>query len=425
VLFGAAGCSKARESSSAPDSAATPASASPALSREETLAFADVKGDSTVDRELRAAQELAKKNPTSDAAWINLGHAWVKEARGRADPGYYLHARACAAIVLARAPDDRLALDLEGLVLMNQHAFEDARTLAERITRAHPDDAMAWGTLSDALLEVGRYDDAEAAVDRMVALKPGLASYVRASHLRWLRGDLEAAKRHARSAIDAGRGARDPEPHAWTLCHAATIFLHEGDLDGADVGYEQALGRVSEYPCALVGRGRIALAKKDAARAADLFARAAAVEPTAETLWLLGDAFAAKGDEAKANEAYARVEQEESRDARTVALYYAVKNKRVDHALALARSELEKRKDIYTEEALAWALFRNGKNGEAKEAITRARRLGTRDARLMAHEGRIRIANGDASGRALVEKALATSPAFWDAAETREALARR
>ena len=40
-------------------------------------------------------------------------------------------------------------------------------------------------------------------------------------------------------------------------------------------------------------------------------------------------------------------------------------------------------------------------------------------------EARIRLANGDASGRALIEKALATSPAFVDVADARAALARR
>jgi hypothetical protein len=54
-------------------------------------------------------------------------------------------------------------------------------------------------------------------------------------------------------------------------------------------------------------------------------------------------------------------------------------------ALAHARRAARQRDDIFTCDALAWTLYRNGRYGEAWEASRRARRLGTRDATLLRH----------------------------------------
>ena len=100
-------------------------------------------------------------------------------------------------------------------------------------------------------------------------------------------------------------------------------------------------------------------------------------------------------------------------DGRTLALFLATKNSDPTLALQLAEAELRVRGDVYTDDALAWALYRNGRFPEANTAISRATRLGTRDARLVYHEGAIRLAMGDAAhGRELVRRALAMNPHF-------------
>jgi tetratricopeptide (TPR) repeat protein len=66
-----------------------------------------------------------------------------------------------------------------------------------------------------------------------------------------------------------------------------------------------------------------------------------------------------------------------------------------------------------TDDALAWALYRNGKLEEAKTAIDRALVHGTKDSRLLFHSGAIRVALGDrAQGKKLIETALAHNPKF-------------
>ncbi len=163
-----------------------------------------------------------------------------------------------------------------------------------------------------------------------------------------------------------------------------------------------------------MGRGRVALAKGEHARAADLLALAHKQSPLCETAWLLGDARGAAGDAHGAEESYAlAVKTGRTSDLRTVALFFATKDREHDEAVRLAQEERKNRDDIYTEDALAWALYRAGKIPEARAASEKATALGTPDARLLYHAGAIKIAAGDkAAGQKLVQEALALNAAF-------------
>jgi tetratricopeptide (TPR) repeat protein len=429
LLVGSSGCrSKAAPKAEpaaehVPAPAPAPAADDGALAPSMRLALQELPEASSADAAVASAQAAARALPGKDESWVLLGRAWVRKARESNDPGFYLNADACAAVVLARSPDQAMALDLRGLVLLNQHKFEAAQELASKVVAKHPEDPMAWGTSSDALLELGRYDEAAEAVQRMVELKPNLPSYSRASHIQWLNGSVRSAKDTVRLAIDAGRDAkREPEPGAWVLVQAAMIFWHEGDYEGAEAGFDRALERLSDFAPATAGKGRVAMARRDFRHAAELFARSYKASPLVETAWLLGDARQASGDAAGAAEAYALVEKDgKTLDPRTLSLFLSTKNQRSEEALRLAREEYAVRKDLTTEDALAWALYRNGKLDEAKASIAKARRLGTPDARLVYHDGAIRIAAGDPKrGRELVAQARKMNPAF-DATGAKEA----
>jgi len=414
ALFGLAlVCAACTEEASHPPekAAAAEATSKAAPTPDERLALQKTVGAADVDRLIDAAAARAQKNPESADAWVVLGRAWVRKARESADPGYYLNAKACAAIVRRSDPESRLAKNLELLVLLNGHEFAAARALAKSLVERAPDDAMALGSLSDAELELGLYEDAAVHAQAMIDLKPNLPSYARASFLSWIRGDTAGAKEAIRAAIDAGRDKHDPEPRAWVLVQAANIFLAEGDLDGAGAGYDMTLDWLPGYAPALVGKGRVALAKGDGRAAVESLERAYAASPLVETAWLLGDAHAlAKSPEA-AEKAYAKVRADgKVQDPRTLSLFLTARGESPDLALTLAEQEHAARKDVVTEEALAMALFRKGRVAEAKVKMMHARRLGTPDPRALAHEGLIRLAAGDkAAGRAALAKAL-TNP---------------
>jgi len=416
------GCSRSRDRAAHAARDPEPLSTTP-----ERLALQRPDGRAAVDLLIMNLERAIEEHPGRGDLWVVLGRAWVRKARETTDPGFYINAQAAADKAIELDPSDSSALDVRGLVLLSDHRFEEAHALAQSVVDAHPEDPTALGIRSDALLELGRFEEAARSAQQMMDLKPSLASYSRASYFRWVQGDVDGAKQMARLAIDCGGDQRDPEPRAWAMVQAAVVFLREGDYTGADAGYDRALEQMPDFPPALVGKGRVAMARGEPSQAAQLLARAYAANPLVETAWLLGDARTMAGDTAGAEDAYAIVERTGKKsDRRTLALFWATRNAHVKEALALAQAERSVRGDLYTEDALAWALYRNGKFEEARAASDRALAHHTRDARLLYHAGAIRLAAGDRSrGTQLVESALALEGAFdlAGAAEARRLLA--
>ncbi len=401
--------------------AAPPAASSAAASPEppgkaasaRALAVAKPGGANTVDRDIERIEQAIEKEPGKADLLVELGRKWVIKARETTDPGFYLNANACADAALDVDASNRDAVALRGLVLLNNHKFAEAKDNALQLLARDKANLLALAALSDAELEIGDYDGATDAAQQMIDAKPSLPSYVRASHLKWLHGNVEGAKELIKHAYDA-RDGRELEPAAWVLVQGATMFWDEGDFDGADKGFDVALKDDTDYPPALVGKGRVALAKGDGKTAAEYFAKAYKASPLVETEWLLGDAKEAAGDHAGAEVAYAEVvKRGRQSDGRTLAQFLATKNRDAAEALKLAEAEKQVRDDIYTEDAIAWALYRTGKFAEAKAASEKAMRLGTKEARLLYHAGAIAIASGDkAGGEKLVKDALALNPKF-------------
>ena len=422
----AAACTKAPASAARQGTAPKPVETRPAgaLTSQESrdLCLADPGDSRPESKPLRAATALAGKRAQPND-WVKAGDAWIRKARLSSDPGFYVNANACATVALALEADFLPALALHGLALMNDHKFAEAQALADQILERDPEDVLALGLRSDALLELGRYDESAQAAQRQMSLSPGMAAHSRGSYLRWLKGDTGRAKLLIKNAL-IGRDAADPEPAAWTFVEAAAIFWQEADYAGADAIYAEALKWVPDYPAALVGRARIALARKDPRTAIGNLEKAYAARPLVETAWLLGDARAMTGDVLGARNAYDEaVRQGRRGDRFTLAYFYAVKNRDSAEAVRLIEEERRSRGGVYVDDVYSWVLYRAGHLTEARQASDRARSFGTQDARLFYHAGAIRVAAGDAAGgRALIERALALNQGF-DSSQAAEARA--
>jgi tetratricopeptide (TPR) repeat protein len=414
ALLLAAACDRA--SDAAPVSSAPAAGASSAVmsvSSAQAKALEPPKGATPVDGQIVALQAKVQKPAAALDDWILLGRQWIKKARAENNHDIYHHAEACARVVLDVDANNLLAKNLIGTVMLEEHRFEDARNIAQEILGEYPGDIPALGTLSDAFLELGRYDESISAADKMNDLKPSLPAYGRAAYLQWLRGDVDGALASFHAAAEAGRDPTDPEPRAWALVQAAHIFWHKGDYQGARAGYALVTKEMPSNAAALAGSGRVAQALGDPKHAADLLASAFAKHPLLETAWRLGDARAAAGDSAGAEEAYDKVVLGKETDKRTAAQFLATKNRDTETAIRLAKEELEVRPGVYTWDAYAWALYRARRFPEAKEAADKASRLGTPDPALLYHAGAIQIALGDVdAGKKLVRRALELNPHF-------------
>jgi tetratricopeptide (TPR) repeat protein len=357
------------------------------------------------------------RDPASADALVALAVAYTHTAGVSADGSYY--ARADAALARARAlePAHYGALRTRAWVLLGVHDFPAAALAAETARAQAPDDWWNYATLADAYVELGRYSEAADAVQRLADLRPGLPAYVRIAFLRTLHGDRAGAI----AALERGvAAARDRDSLAWALVHLGHEHFARGDLAAAASAYERALDVVTGSPAALAGLARVRAAEGRLDDAVVLYREAADATPTPEIVAALADVFATRGDRAEAERQYALVEYMARVAAangttygRQLALFYADHDRAPAEAVRLARAEAATRDDVYTADALAWALYKDGHSRAAKRAAGRALRLGTPDAALHYHSGMIAAGLGRARWAARhLRRALALNPYF-------------
>ena len=125
------------------------------------------------------------------------------------------------------ATDSYLARRMLGAVYLAQHRFLAALEAGRRAQPFRPDDPWNYGVIGDAALELGRYDEAFAAFDRMASLKPTAAAYARIAYARELQGNLGGAVTAMRMAIEA-TSPQDPRGHRVGLVATARPAAPEG-----------------------------------------------------------------------------------------------------------------------------------------------------------------------------------------------------
>jgi tetratricopeptide (TPR) repeat protein len=224
-----------------------------------------------------------------------------------------------------------------------------------------------------------------------------------------------------RRSVEISQHAGLPaESIAWSQFMLGDDYFLAGDFAQARAAYLAALKSYPGYHRALAGLGKVAAAEGRLSEAIEDYQQAIRVIPLPAYAAALGDVYAKNGQAAEANKQYDLVEFIGRLNAfnqtvynRELAIFYADHNIHLDRAVVLARKEFELRHDVYTWDALAWALFRNGQANEAAEAMTSALRLGTKDASLFFHAGLIYEQIGETEkARTFLDRAEALNPQF-------------
>lgn len=352
------------------------------------------------DRQLREARALVERDPSAPRGYNLLAAAYMQKAREAEDFGINTKAMQALDRALKIEPANYDALKLRAKLLLTFHRFEEALEAARRVQALNPRDHDNYGALTDALVELGEYAAAVEAAQTMVDLRPDTASYSRVSYLRWLHGDTDGAAEAMRLAAEA-TSPQDPEKMAWCRVQLGEALLNSGKRADAEREFDRALFIFPDYGAALSAKARARVAAGDLEGAAEIYRREQEREPSADAALALGDLYAKAGrrDEAKRQyELFESLERENAaaeNDMHHLVSFWTDNDKNLDEALALARKERERRKDIFTCDTLAWALYKKGQFAEAKAAMDEALRLGTRDARLHYHAGMIAHALGD------------------------------
>ena len=181
-----------------------------------------------------------RKDPDDVEARVRLAQVLLQLASGTGRETEYIpEAKASLDEALARDSAHYYALTLQAGLLNTLHQFERARDLSKRLITKYPYHAYTHGTLVDALVELGDYDEATRVSDQMQALRPGLPAYSRASYIRELHGDTDGAIEAMRMAAEAEAGGR--LGRAWALLNLGNLYLGQAKVDTAAYIYEGIL----------------------------------------------------------------------------------------------------------------------------------------------------------------------------------------
>jgi tetratricopeptide (TPR) repeat protein len=395
-------------------SAGSPAAAPPALAdRALSGAAADVTAAT-----LARLEEQVRGRPDDADALIELGFAYQLRWRESADASYLPRSEAALRRALRVRPDDPSALLGLGSLALIRHEFGQALHYGVRARQLLPGSARPFGVIGDALVERGRYNEAFAAFDRMISLRPSLASYARVAYARELTGDTQGAIAAMRLALDAA-GAQ-PEPAAWSLVELAKLQRGLGQIQTAERHVREALRVLPGYPAARAELARIELRRGRLDRAIAAARRSAEAVPTTSSVALLADLLDRSGKRADARRQRATVSViDRLLSANGVrvdlesAVYRADVGSRPIQTVELARRARADRPSLYGDDALAWALARAGRCEDAVGWSRRALRLGTKDPLLYFHLG---YAEGCVGNRSAIRdwdrRTLALDPEF-------------
>lgn len=354
-----------------------------------------------VDSLVRQAREKIAKYPRFAEAYIDLSFALGRQARETGDSQLYSQAEEAAARALLLEPGSFEARKARAVARIGEERYADALEELQTLNREIPDDNLIYGLISDAQCGLGKYREAEAAVQKMLDMRqvnaPGLA---RGARMRFVMGYPEGALEWYGSALRLTSVA-DAEERAYLATQMAGVHREMGKLEAASEMIAQAVSLVPGYPAALDEQARLLLARDEPAKAVAVLRDRIKAQSNLESRYWLTVALERAGDKtAAASEA-----REFEREARTLAgkphnadpllVMYLAGHDRAREAVEYARSTCASRRDIAAQHALAWALYRAGKPAESREHMERALEYGIRDAELFYHAGLIAREAGD------------------------------
>ncbi|MFJ8465850.1 tetratricopeptide repeat protein [Streptomyces swartbergensis] len=387
------------------------------------------RGD--LDAGIGSLQKHLRAQPRDFGSWATLGTAYVEQARTNGDPSRYPQAERALKRSLELDPGNDQALAGRAALAAARHDFTGALKDADRALKQNPYNERALCTRIDALVELGRYEDADEAARTADGRRPGVPVFTRYAYVKELRGDV----RTARDVLERALAAADsPADIAYVATALGQLAWNQGEYETALGHYARALAADEDYLPALEGRARAQAASGERAAAVEGLEQVVARFPLPGPLVALGELYedrGADGDRAKAGDQYALV------DAWTSLARAGGVNADLDSAMAAAdhgdkkealraaRAEWNRRHSVHTADALAWALHVNGRDDEALPYARRATATGYRNAAFLYHRGVIERATGnDREAREHLKAALGLNPGFspLGAREARTAL---
>ncbi|MGW3669099.1 hypothetical protein [Streptomyces sp. NPDC005141] len=384
-----------------------------------------------LDASITSLQAHLRTQPKDFGGWSTLGLAYVEQARTKGDPSRYPQAQEALDRSLKLRPDYDPALAGRAALAAARHDFTGALKYADLALKQNPYSERALSSRIDALVELGRYDEASKAADLADSRRPGVPVFTRYAYVHELRGDVKTARRVLRQALATATSRGDI---AYVATALGQLDWSQGEYDAALTYFARALAADDGYLPALEGRARTQAAQGDHAAAIKGMEQVVQRYPLPQPLVELGELYEARGkagDAQKARDQYTLVNawvslaRANGVDADLDTALAAADHGDRKAALKAARDEWARRHTVHTADALAWALHVSGRDAEALPYARRATATGYRNASFLYHRGVIEQATGHTGkARTALRSALELNPGFspLGAREARTAL---
>ena len=315
----------------------------------------------------------------------------------------------------ARAPGEAAELRAQANRCIAEGRPHDAVSTYRRALELESDHATAWSNLGFALKQLDRLDEAEAALNRAVALDPALEEpHLFLGQVAEARGDVPGAMRHlgdavrckpgfafawqelcrlqfhagqpALARVSALRGLEAAPESVWLNFYLGNVLHHDRDYRAAQMRYQLVLRKVDDFAQAHLNLGITLLQLQQAEAALRSLDRALALDAELEQAHL----HRAKALQrlARFDEAAAAYEQALAADPDHVETLYALGE------MAVNRRHFER----------------------AEQCFARAHALLGDETRHLLVSGNLRKARGDLEGaESAYRQALGLRPDFFDA----------
>lgn len=136
-----------------------------------------------LDAGIKAIQAHLRGQPKDFGSWATLGLAYVEQARTKGDPSRYPQAEKALEKSLELKADNEQGLTGLAALAAARHDFKNALTYADRTLKQNPYNDRALSSRIDALVELGRYDEASKAADLADERRPGIPVFTRYAYV--------------------------------------------------------------------------------------------------------------------------------------------------------------------------------------------------------------------------------------------------
>ncbi|WP_405598271.1 hypothetical protein OG741_15730 [Streptomyces sp. NBC_01410] len=365
-------------------------------------------------------EQWVRAHPLDAESWAVLGSAYVERGSRLAEAAYYGKAESALRRSLQLLPGEKGNVNaVVGLAALAnaRHDYARARTLGESAMKQQPQRWTAYPALIDAYSGLGDYKAMSKAMDKLTELHPGAQTLSRAAGVYRERGWREDA---AAAAYDAVGSAQAPQEKAAARQRLGDLAWEWGEPAEALKEYDAALRLAPDHDPSLAARARAlaALGRTDEAFR-DYQAALDRVERPEYAL-AAGELYQSRGLDGDAATQYEQLRTKVARagaddvvDEVVLGLFEADHG---DPEAAVRRLKAEWARghlNVYTADALGWALYRAGRPEEALPYARRASEQGLRSALFTYHRGEIeRALKQDGPARRHLAEALRINPYF-------------